>query len=237
MAGAADSTAGNHDKIGRGGSRDALCLHRHRVKHHASARRGARWRAAARGRLRARVHAAGRAGADARRRRAGQDRRGRRGRRAPGADRRGARRAPRCASSPRPPCAARPTGRRWRPRSRPPAARRLEILDARDEARLAFGGAIGMLARCPAGPLGVVDVGGGSTELVVGTAQDGVTWSVSLPLGSSVVTHSEPPLGPADAGRARARARRSRRQLRRRARAAAGASPTRSAAARRRCSA
>ena len=68
---------------------------------------------------------------------------------------------------------------------------RLEILDAREEARLTFHGAIGMLPRCPAGLLGVVDVGGGSTELVVGTPQDGATWSVSLPLGSSVVTCDE----------------------------------------------
>lgn len=68
---------------------------------------------------------------------------------------------------------------------------RLEILDAREEARLAFHGAVGMLARCPAGLLGVVDVGGGSTELVAGTRQEGATWSVSLPLGSSVVTHDE----------------------------------------------
>ena len=74
---------------------------------------------------------------------------------------------------------------------------RLEVLDAHDEARLAFQGAIAMLARCPPGLLGVVDVGGGSTELVVGTRQEGVTWSVSLPLGSSVVTRdasfSDPP--------------------------------------------
>ncbi|HEV2058869.1 MAG TPA: hypothetical protein VGR11_05890, partial [Solirubrobacteraceae bacterium] len=53
---------------------------------------------------------------------------------------------------------------------------RLEILDAREEARLAFQGAIGMLARCPGGLIGVVDVGGGSTELVVGTRQEGATW-------------------------------------------------------------
>lgn len=74
---------------------------------------------------------------------------------------------------------------------------RLEVLDAHDEARLAFQGAIAMLPRCPPGLLGVVDVGGGSTELVVGTRQEGVTWSVSLPLGSSAVTHdasfSDPP--------------------------------------------
>lgn len=66
----------------------------------------------------------------------------------------------------------------------------LEILSGAEEARLAFGGAIGMLSRPPAGQLGVVDVGGGSTELVIGSATGGVTWSVSLPLGSSVVTDS-----------------------------------------------
>jgi len=68
---------------------------------------------------------------------------------------------------------------------------RLEILDATDEARLAFHGAIGMLAACPPGLLGVADIGGGSTELVVGTLQDGVTWSISLPIGSSLLTRSE----------------------------------------------
>jgi exopolyphosphatase/guanosine-5'-triphosphate,3'-diphosphate pyrophosphatase len=48
-----------------------------------------------------------------------------------------------------------------------------------------------MLARCPAGLLGVIDVGGGSTELVAGTREEGVTWSISLPVGSSVLTHDE----------------------------------------------
>lgn len=67
----------------------------------------------------------------------------------------------------------------------------LEILDSEEEARLAFAGAVGMLADPPPGPLGIVDVGGGSTELVVGTAAGGVSWSVSLPLGSGVVTHAE----------------------------------------------
>jgi exopolyphosphatase/guanosine-5'-triphosphate,3'-diphosphate pyrophosphatase len=71
-----------------------------------------------------------------------------------------------------------------------------EILTPDDEARLAFAGAVGMLASAPAGMLGVVDVGGGSTELVVGTATDGVTWSVSLPLGSSVVTDRDLPSDP-----------------------------------------
>ncbi|MEA2157411.1 MAG: exopolyphosphatase / guanosine-5-triphosphate,3-diphosphate pyrophosphatase, partial [Solirubrobacteraceae bacterium] len=52
-------------------------------------------------------------------------------------------------------------------------------------------GAIGMLAQRPPGLLGVVDVGGGSTELVAGTHEGGVTWSVSLPVGSAVIAHGE----------------------------------------------
>jgi len=72
----------------------------------------------------------------------------------------------------------------------------LEILSAEEEARLAFAGAIGMLADPPAGSLGVVDVGGGSTELVVGSVAAGVTWSVSLPLGSCDVTERELPSDP-----------------------------------------
>ena len=74
-----------------------------------------------------------------------------------------------------------------------------EILSGEDEARLAFSGAIGMLPSPPPGVVGVVDVGGGSTELVVGTAADGVTWSVSLPLGSSTVTDRDLPTDPPSA--------------------------------------
>lgn len=83
-----------------------------------------------------------------------------------------------------------------------------EILSCEDEARLAFAGAVGMLASPPAGDLAVVDVGGGSTEVVFGTAAAGVTWSASLPLGSSVVTDrdlpSDPPT-PAELERLRAK--------------------------------
>jgi len=74
-----------------------------------------------------------------------------------------------------------------------------EILSGEEEARLAFAGAIGMLASPPPGLLAVVDVGGGSTEVVVGTRGGGVTWSVSLALGSCTVTDrdlpSDPPSG------------------------------------------
>lgn len=72
----------------------------------------------------------------------------------------------------------------------------MEILSSEDEARLAFAGAIGTLVAPPAGLLGVVDVGGGSTELVVGTAAGGVVWSISLPVGSSGLTRAELPSDP-----------------------------------------
>ena len=71
-----------------------------------------------------------------------------------------------------------------------------EILSGEEEARLAFAGAVGMLTSAPPGTLAVADVGGGSTELVVGTAAAGVSWSVSLPLGSSGVTDRDLPSDP-----------------------------------------
>jgi exopolyphosphatase/guanosine-5'-triphosphate,3'-diphosphate pyrophosphatase len=76
----------------------------------------------------------------------------------------------------------------------------LEVLSAQDEARLAFHGAIGTLAEPPRGALGVVDVGGGSTELIVGTAQGGVTWSVSLAVGSWALTVADLPSDPPTRG-------------------------------------
>ena len=73
----------------------------------------------------------------------------------------------------------------------------VEILSGEEEARLAFAGATATLPEAPEGEVGVVDVGGGSTELVVGTLADGVTWSTSFPVGSGVLAdrhlHSDPP--------------------------------------------
>ena len=69
---------------------------------------------------------------------------------------------------------------------------RVEVIGAEEEARLAFAGAIGTLTPAAApGPgdrVGVVDVGGGSTELVCGTAAAGVDWVRSFPIGSGVLT-------------------------------------------------
>src|SRR4051812_6187218 len=75
----------------------------------------------------------------------------------------------------------------------------VEVLTAEEEARLAFAGATALLNPPPAGSVGVVDVGGGSSELAVGTVADGVRWVVSLPVGSGVLAdahlHSDPPTG------------------------------------------
>jgi len=73
----------------------------------------------------------------------------------------------------------------------------VELLSERDEARLAFAGATCALGETPRGSVAVVDVGGGSAQLVVGTCERGPTWSASLPLGSGDLTsahlHGDPP--------------------------------------------
>jgi exopolyphosphatase/guanosine-5'-triphosphate,3'-diphosphate pyrophosphatase len=63
----------------------------------------------------------------------------------------------------------------------------VRVLDGREEARLAFLGAVQTLAREPEGVVAVVDVGGGSSEIAVGTAAGGATWSHSVPVGSGVL--------------------------------------------------
>ena len=63
----------------------------------------------------------------------------------------------------------------------------VEVLTSEQEATLAFAGALATLARPPAGAIGVIDVGGGSSELVTGTVRDGVTWWTSLPIGSGTL--------------------------------------------------
>ena len=76
----------------------------------------------------------------------------------------------------------------------------VEIVSGEDEARLAFRGAAAMLepetlAGCRR--LGVLDVGGGSCEVVVGAAPDRVEWWASVPIGSGALTdhclHTDPP--------------------------------------------
>jgi exopolyphosphatase/guanosine-5'-triphosphate,3'-diphosphate pyrophosphatase len=82
----------------------------------------------------------------------------------------------------------------------------VEIVSGEEEARLAFEGAAAMLdseiaallgAGGAADTLGVVDVGGGSSEIVVGGVPDRVDWWASVPLGSGALTehclHADPP--------------------------------------------
>ena len=73
----------------------------------------------------------------------------------------------------------------------------VEVLTGAEEARLAFVGAAWGAGADPDTSLGVVDAGGGSSEIVVGHAPGNVRWWVSLPVGSSDITQhwleSDPP--------------------------------------------
>jgi exopolyphosphatase/guanosine-5'-triphosphate,3'-diphosphate pyrophosphatase len=73
----------------------------------------------------------------------------------------------------------------------------LAVLDGDEEARLAFLGATRTLGRPLEGLVGVVDVGGGSSEIAVGTMAGGVEWSTSFRIGSGFLAdhylRSDPP--------------------------------------------
>jgi exopolyphosphatase / guanosine-5'-triphosphate,3'-diphosphate pyrophosphatase len=63
----------------------------------------------------------------------------------------------------------------------------VRVLSADEEGELAFAGAVAA-AGPPAGSIAVVDVGGGSTEVVVGTTEGGPAWSRSLDIGAVRLT-------------------------------------------------
>jgi exopolyphosphatase/guanosine-5'-triphosphate,3'-diphosphate pyrophosphatase len=73
----------------------------------------------------------------------------------------------------------------------------MRVLDGKEEARLAFKGVSGTLTGDVEGRLVVVDVGGWSTEVVLGTRAAGVSWSQSYRLGSGLLAdvyfHHDPP--------------------------------------------
>jgi exopolyphosphatase / guanosine-5'-triphosphate,3'-diphosphate pyrophosphatase len=75
--------------------------------------------------------------------------------------------------------------------------RAVTILEGPEEARLAFVGATRTLGHDLPGRVAVVDVGGGSTEIALGTLVGGVDWSTSVDVGSGfLVDHylrSDPP--------------------------------------------
>ena len=60
----------------------------------------------------------------------------------------------------------------------------VRVLTGEEEARLAFIGAVGTLTTPPSGQVGVVDVGGGSSEMVVGRTPNRVEWFESFSIGS-----------------------------------------------------
>jgi exopolyphosphatase / guanosine-5'-triphosphate,3'-diphosphate pyrophosphatase len=85
----------------------------------------------------------------------------------------------------------------------------VRVLGDEEEARLAFAGATRTLADPPGGTVGVVDVGGGSCELVTGSVTGGMEWFASVPIGSGVLTEGEAlgdPPSAAEVARMRARA-------------------------------
>jgi exopolyphosphatase / guanosine-5'-triphosphate,3'-diphosphate pyrophosphatase len=73
----------------------------------------------------------------------------------------------------------------------------VEILSEEEEGRLSFIGATKALGHPAAGRIGVVDVGGGSTEVILGTVAGGVEEVRSWPVGSGVLADelivSDPP--------------------------------------------
>ena len=81
----------------------------------------------------------------------------------------------------------------------------VEVLGEAEEAAFAFAGATAGVGGD--GPVGVIDVGGGSSELVCGTPGGGVAWWTSIPLGSGGLTarhvRADPP-APAELDRVRA---------------------------------
>jgi exopolyphosphatase / guanosine-5'-triphosphate,3'-diphosphate pyrophosphatase len=64
----------------------------------------------------------------------------------------------------------------------------VDVLSEEEEGRLAFVGATKTLGHPVEGDIGVVDVGGGSCEIIVGTVADGVNWVKSFKIGSGHLT-------------------------------------------------
>ena len=83
----------------------------------------------------------------------------------------------------------------------------VRILSAQEEGRLAFIGALGSVHLPSRRRVAVVDVGGGSSQIVVGSGREGITWSGTIDLGSRRLTSRHPLERPADGGRAVRRAR------------------------------
>jgi exopolyphosphatase / guanosine-5'-triphosphate,3'-diphosphate pyrophosphatase len=64
----------------------------------------------------------------------------------------------------------------------------VRLLTAIDEARLGFAGGLAVARVPPGRSVAVVDVGGGSAQIAVGTRRDGPTWMRSIDIGSIRLT-------------------------------------------------
>jgi exopolyphosphatase/guanosine-5'-triphosphate,3'-diphosphate pyrophosphatase len=73
----------------------------------------------------------------------------------------------------------------------------VRVLSGHEEAQLAFVGATKRLGAPAEGTIAVIDVGGGSTEIAVGTVDDGSNWDHTFRVGSGMLTEayvtSDPP--------------------------------------------
>lgn len=73
----------------------------------------------------------------------------------------------------------------------------LTVLSSDEEARLSFVGATKTLGAPVDGTIAVIDVGGGSTEIAIGSVRGGVEWSDSVRIGSGMLSdayvHHDPP--------------------------------------------
>lgn len=73
----------------------------------------------------------------------------------------------------------------------------IRVVRGKEEAQLSFVGATKRLGAPAEGPIAVIDVGGGSTEIAIGTVDGGVSWSESFRIGSGFLAdsylHSDPP--------------------------------------------
>jgi len=66
----------------------------------------------------------------------------------------------------------------------------VRVLSGHEEAQLAFVGATKRLGAPAEGTIVVIDVGGGSTEIAVGTVDDGSTWDATFRVGSGMLTEA-----------------------------------------------
>jgi exopolyphosphatase/guanosine-5'-triphosphate,3'-diphosphate pyrophosphatase len=73
----------------------------------------------------------------------------------------------------------------------------LDVLSGEEEARLSFVGATRTLLEPTRGPVAVIDVGGGSSEIAIGEADGAMSWSATFRIGSGFLADaylsSDPP--------------------------------------------